>query len=105
MRSAEIHVHGKPAGLLEELESGAYCFTYHADYDGPPVSLTMPVAAGPFTFDVFPPFFDGLLPEGPQLEALLRLRKIDRGDLLEQLLAVGREMVGAVTAWPVDGQA
>ncbi len=25
-----------------------------------------------------PPFFDGLLPEGAQLEGLLRLRKIDR---------------------------
>ena len=102
MRSAEIQVHGVRAGLLEELEPRrSYRFAYDPGYRGPPVSLTMPVSDDPYTFDRgFPPFFDGLLPEGPQLEALLRLRKIDRSDLFAQLLAVGRDMVGAVTALP-----
>lgn len=100
MRRAEILVHGKRAGLLEELEPGrSYRFTYDPGYQGPPVSLTMPVEArAPFTYAGFPPFFDGLLPEGAQLEALLRRRKLDRGDLFGQLMAVGRDMVGAVTA-------
>jgi serine/threonine-protein kinase HipA len=104
MRRAEIHVHGVRAGLLEELEPGrSYRFSYDHGYEGPPVSLTMPVEpGGQLTFDGFPPFFDGLLPEGPQLDALLRLRKLDRDDLFGQLLAVGRDMVGAVTAWPTE---
>jgi len=103
MRQAEIHVHGVRAGLLEELEPGrSYRFTYDPGYQGPPVSLTMPVQAGPFTHEGFPPFFDGLLPEGAQLEALLRRRKLDRGDLFGQLVAVGRDMVGAVTARAVE---
>jgi serine/threonine-protein kinase HipA len=43
------------------------------------------------------PFFEGLLPEGPQLESLLRIMKIDRDDLFGQLIAIGQDTVGAVT--------
>jgi len=35
-----------------------------------------------FVFDRFPPFFDGLLPEGLLLEGLLKLRKINKFDYL-----------------------
>jgi len=99
MRRLEIFVHGKSAGILEESTPGAaYRFVYQEAYDGAPVSLRMPVAGRIFVFDRFPPFFDGLLPEGIQLESLLHLRKIDRDDLMSQLTAVGRDMVGAVTA-------
>ena len=48
----------------------------------------------PYDFAGFPPFFDGVLPEGPQLEALLRHGKLDRDDLLGQLLYVGGDLVG-----------
>ncbi|MFW5877858.1 MAG: HipA N-terminal domain-containing protein, partial [bacterium] len=41
--------------------------------------------------------FEGLLPEGIQLEGLLKFNKIDRNDLFSQLMAVGDDMVGAVT--------
>ena len=50
-----------------------------------------------YTFNKFPPFFEGLLPEGIQLEGLLKLNKIDRNDLFSQLIAVGDDVVGAVT--------
>jgi serine/threonine-protein kinase HipA len=99
MRRARILVHGRPAGYLMEVERGAlYRFAYEPDYDGQPVSLTMPVSKERFEFSGFPPFFDGMLPEGVQLEALLRLRKLDRDDLFGQLLAVGEDLIGAVTA-------
>ena len=54
----------------------------------------------PYQFDGFPPFFDGLLPEGAQLEALLRQQKLDRDDGFGQLLTVGGDLVGAVTVAP-----
>jgi len=38
-----------------------------------------------------------LLPEGVNLDAFLRRTKIDRRDYLSQLLAVGQDLVGAVT--------
>jgi serine/threonine-protein kinase HipA len=102
-RSALVYVGGRLAGRLVEGPGNAYRFTYEAGYDGPPVSLTMPVAGALYEFDRFPPFFDGLLPEGWQLEALLREAKLDRRDYMGQLLAVGRDMVGAVTVEPVAG--
>ena len=99
MRKARIFVCGRPAGILEDLEpTHKYRFTYASGYDGPPVSLTMPVSPSPYEFDRFPPFFDGLLPEGVMLEGLLRQRKIDARDYFGQLIAVGVELVGAVTA-------
>jgi serine/threonine-protein kinase HipA len=91
-------MHGVPAGVLEETGQGkTYRFSYLKDYDGPPISLTMPVGNRDFIFDNFPPFFDGLLPEGILLEGLLKQRKIDRHDYLSQLIAVGNDLVGAVT--------
>jgi serine/threonine-protein kinase HipA len=57
----------------------------------------MPISQKEYLFDRFPPFFDGLLPEGIMLEALLRNGKIDRDDHMSQLLVVGHDMVGNVT--------
>lgn len=97
MRKARVLVHGKEAGWLYELLKGkTYRFTYDNDYTGHPVSLTMPTTQKIFEFDSFPSFFDGLLPEGVQLESLVRQRKIDKGDLFQQLVTVGRDLVGAV---------
>lgn len=98
MRAARIFVHNDFAGRLVEEGAGAsYVFAYDSDYVGAPVSLTMPVQPEPYRFDTFPPFFDGLLPEGWQLDALLRRLKLDRSDRMAQLLAVGKDTVGAVT--------
>ena len=91
-------MHGMSAGILEEIEGGKkYRFTYFERYNGPAIALTMPVDAKEFVFERFPPFFDGLLPEGPLLEGLLRQCKIDKFDYLSQLIAVGNDLVGAVT--------
>lgn len=98
MRRARVAVDGVPAGILVEHEPGRrYSFEYDDAYQGAPVSLTMPVPQRCFTYDRFPPFLEGLLPEGAQLDSLLKLRKLDRGDLLGQLLTVGADLVGAVT--------
>lgn len=97
MRRVEIYFHSKPAGILEEISRSNFQFTYYNEYYGEPISLTMPVRKEPYQYSVFPPFFDGLLPEGVMLEALVRQLKIDRNDSFSQLCAVGRDMVGAVT--------
>lgn len=98
MRKARVYNFGIPAGELIEIETGnKYKFVYLDEYIGPPISLTMPVNKKEFTFEEFPPFFDGLLPEGVQLEALIRQMKIDRNDLFSQLVQVGKDLVGSVT--------
>ncbi len=98
MRSAWVYMHAERAGKLEEIIEGRqYRFSYLYGYQGVPISLTMPLNSAPYEFESFPPFFDGLLPEGIMLEGMLRQKKIDRNDMFSQLLAVGGEMVGAVT--------
>lgn len=91
------------AGLLTEHDDGRYSFAYAPGYQGPPVSLTMPARSETYRFPGFPPFFDGLLPEGIMLDALLRRTKLDRDDNLGQLLVVGADLVGAVTVEPYPG--
>ena len=95
MRSAKILVNGQEAAILTELDFGKkYSFEYIDGYSGTPVSLTLPVRKMVYEFDSFPPFFDGLLPEGYQLEGLLKFGKIDRNDFFSQLVAVGDDLVG-----------
>lgn len=97
-KCAIIFVHEKPAGILcEAIHKRHFTLTYNQDYNGPPISLTLPTTQKIYEFEGFPSFFDGLLPEGNQLEALLKTKKIDRDDFFSQLLAVGDDLVGAVT--------
>lgn len=98
MRSAKILLDNQQTGILTELDFGKkYRFEYLDGYSGTPVSLTMPLNKQGYEFDTFPPFFDGLLPEGYQLDGLLKFGKIDRNDFFSQLMAVGDDLVGNVT--------
>lgn len=98
MRIARVFVNGIEAGRLIESKFGKkYSFEYNQEYTGNPVSLTIPLTTSRYEYEFFPPFFDGLLPEGYQLDGLLKFRKIDRNDFFSQLLAVGDDMVGNVT--------
>ncbi len=99
-------MHGKRAGMLTEAENKKeYLFEYDTGYGGPAISVTMPVSAGEFRFEHFPPFFEGLLPEGANLDMLLRTHKLDRDDLFGILLTVGSDTVGAVTIKEVQNEA
>ena len=97
MRRADVQQEGRLAGVLEEMDRRHYRFTYAPGYTGQPVSLSLPVRPEPYEFDRFPAVFEGLLPEGQQLEALLRQYKVDRHDELTQLLLVGADVVGSLT--------
>lgn len=98
MRKAKVYFLGELAGVVEEVEKNKrYRFVYESGYAGDPISLTMPVEKSEYSFKGFPPFFDGLLPEGVMLQGLVRRLKIDSNDFFGQLMAVGHDMVGAVT--------
>jgi len=96
MRRAEIYQQGNLAGILEET-AGGYRFVYTVGYVGEPISLALPVKEEPYEFDKFPALFEGLLPEGQQLDALLRQYKVDKKDMFQQLLIVGEDVVGSLT--------
>lgn len=98
MKKAKIFVSNVLAGELQEIERRKkYAFIYLKEYQGPPVSLEMPVSHQIYEYDRFPPFFEGLLPEGIMLEGLLRQTKLDRDDFMGQLITVGGDLVGNVT--------
>lgn len=97
MRKAIVMVHGTRAGILIESTSGEYFFEYDEKYDGEVVSLTMPLKQKRYSYQSFPSFFEGLLPEGIMLEGLLRFAKIDKKDYFSQLIATGNDLVGSVS--------
>ena len=98
MRRAKIFVKGVEAGTLTELKRDSeYLFEYLDKYDGLEISRTMLTNVKVYKFDKFPPFFDGLLPEGIQLDGLLKIKKIDKNDYFSQLMAVGEDLIGVIT--------
>ncbi|MBA7548342.1 hypothetical protein ES705_40794 [subsurface metagenome] len=98
MRKAKVFVNGTEAGILSEIKQGTeYVFEYLDGYNGLEVSRTMLLNQKKYSFDKFPPFFEGLLPEGIQLDGLLKIKKIDKNDFFSQLLAVGEDLIGVVT--------
>ena len=98
MRKVKVYLHDEFAGYLIEHEfAKKYIFRYAEDYSGESIALAMPLQKEAYEFDQFPPFFEGLLPEGIMLDGLLRQLKIDRKDYLSQLIATGEDLIGAVT--------
>jgi serine/threonine-protein kinase HipA len=95
MRSARVIQDKVSAGVLQETDAG-FRFTYDSEFKGEPVSLTMPRSQPVWEFTQFPPPFEGLLPEGVRLEALLRRQKLDKNDLFGQLIVVGEDVVGSL---------
>jgi serine/threonine-protein kinase HipA len=94
---AEVYQQGRLAGKLEEIDRSHYRFTYVTGYEGEPISRALPAREAPYQFDKFPSLFEGLLPEGIQLEAFLRQNKVDRNDMFQQVLIVGEDLVGSLT--------
>jgi len=83
--------------LIEYKQNAHYVFEYDLAYTGPSLSLNMPIKEKTYHFDRFPPYFEGVLPEGWQLEGLLKYNKVDSKDFFRQLMLVGNDLVGAFT--------
>jgi len=103
MRKANIFYNNNIfVGTLTEENDSSFIVEYDTNYQGPPLSLTMPISQKKYIFAIFPPFFDGVLPEGLQLESLLKLRKLNRHDYFGQLMTVGKDLVGAFSVEEVS---
>jgi serine/threonine-protein kinase HipA len=96
MKKLKICVGGIPAAILTK-EDNSFSLQSLNDYSGHAISLTMPIRSKTYNFDKFPPFFEGLLPEGIMLEMFLKKFKLDRTDYFSQLKIVGRDLVGDTT--------
>jgi serine/threonine-protein kinase HipA len=100
MRKANVYMHDKLAGKLEENEEG-YFFKYDSAYlnadQAEPISLTLPLSNETYHSDVLFAFFDGLIPEGWLLEIASKNWKLSEKDRMGLLLACCRDCIGAAS--------
>lgn len=103
--NADVFYGDVRAGTLSKRD-GYYAFQYNPVYlsqsGAKPISLSLPLQKEPFEFTNFPPFFDGLLPEGWLLDLSTSKFKIDRHDKFALLLALGADGIGAVSVKPLE---
>ena len=97
LRETAIFQSGTLAGHLQEEQDGGWAIEYVEEYTGNSDFLTLPLRKEPYIFQEFPAVLDGLLPEGEQLEALLKKQKIDRNDCFTQLVTLGQDLVGSLS--------
>lgn len=98
---AAVFCNDRHAGTLTQEESGAYTFMYDAAYRDdprtPPISMTLPKRAEPYSSPVLFPFFFGLLAEGDQKELQLRTLQVPENDYFSRLVYSANETIGCVT--------
>lgn len=91
-------------GTLAVNRHGEMRFTYApgwlADALKPPLSYSLPKRAEPFGGRECRPFFEGLLPEESQRDAVARALGLSRGNTFKLLDALGGDVAGALTLWP-----
>lgn len=105
MRQAIIKYNNIQAGVLKELQTGEYEFTYDKLYvqNYPELFITfqMPVSTSPYRSKRLFPFFDGLIPEGWLLTIAAESWKINKNDRMGLLLACCQNTIGAVSVHPL----
>ena len=62
-----------------------------------PLSVTMPLRAGPYPSDIISPWLANLLPEEEQLQVLTRSLGLDQADVLAVLSEIGGDTAGALS--------
>jgi len=92
----ELHL-----GDINVGEDGALGFDYsepwRATQGAFPLSVTLPLNAGPFGSDAISPWLANLLPEERQLAVLTRTFGLDRADTIALLKAIGGDTAGALS--------
>lgn len=96
---------GREVGVLSLDRHGEMRFTYDeswlADKAALPVSFSLPKRQQPFSRREARPFFEGLLPEEEQREAIAAALGISKGNEFRLLESLGGEVAGALTLWPI----
>jgi serine/threonine-protein kinase HipA len=105
MRQAQIKYNNIHAGVLKELDTGEYEFTYDLEYvkKYPELFIVfeMPVTKNSYRSKRLFPFFDGLIPEGWLLTIAAESWRINKNDRMGLLLACCKNTIGAVSVHPL----
>ena len=94
-------------GAVRETENHGFRFAYDdgwlADQAAPALSLSLPKQSRSFPSAQCAPFFEGLLPEGAERDAVARALGVSPENVFGILAGIGGEVAGAVSLWP-EGQ-
>ena len=100
-RSGKVYLYGEFIGLLQEDKHGFH-FAYNPDYQGMPLSLSLPLEQSPFYSKTLFPYFTSLIPEGWLKKKYAAYQQIDEHDLFRFLINNGDNMLGAVQIFRED---
>ena len=104
MRTLTVWWEGAVVGSLTTNRHGAMRFAYDAsrlaDPAAPALSVSLPKRPEPFPPRQCRPFFEGLLPEGAQRDAVATALGVSRANEFKLLERLGGEVAGALTLWP-----
>lgn len=102
MRQCKVYVHDTEAGILQETDTKEYVFTYHQDYVGEPVCLSMPIRKEPYHSQHLFPYFYNMLSEGSNRQVQSVIHHIDEHDDFGIMLTTAQhDTIGAVTVKPI----
>lgn len=83
-------------------------FTYEdrwiEDGSAPPISFSLPKRPESFSVRLCLPFFEGLLPEGTQRDAVAAALGVSASNTFRLLAGLGAELAGALTLLPNDAE-
>lgn len=107
MRQAKVIYKNEEAGLLSQLNSGAFVFRYHDSWfntaDKPAISLTFPKNKQEYKSEYLFPFFYNMLPEGTNKQVVCHALRIDKKDHFGLLLNTATyDTIGAVRIIKID---
>ena len=104
MRTLTVWWEGAVVGSLTADRRGAMRFAYDggwvADPSAAALSVSLPKRPEPFPPRACRPFFEGLLPEGAQRDAVAAVLGVSPANEFELLDRLGGEVAGALTLWP-----
>lgn len=101
MKQAFVFNHNELAGILIQHADRSFEFSYLTDsYNGPAVSITLPISSVSYKSERLFGFFDGLIPEGWLLDSTASYWKIDKNDRMDLLLHACKDCIGSVSIMP-----
>jgi serine/threonine-protein kinase HipA len=104
MSELVVYLGGQRVGRLIQKDNGNLQFRYDADYDGAPVSQSMPLQQEAHPHSVCRAVFGGLLLEGEARETIARNFGVSVGNDYALLEELGGDCAGALTLLPPDVQ-
>ena len=102
-RALTVRWEGAVVGSLALDRDGQMQFTYAEEWlardDSPALSCSLPKRREPFRRRLCRPFFEGLLPEGAQRDAVARVLRVSPDNEFGLLERLGGDVAGALTLW------